>query len=166
MTLLSELDLEGAVLVEIDLQGWVLALAHEPAVVEYAVAVRTAMAAWPRICTRYLDTMPGPRSEPDSADARFVPGLEPDAVDSVVTKHGKDVFDDTDLEVLLHGLGARTVVLTGLLTAHGIASAAASARGRGFDVIVVRPACADVTPETHASALDALGAAGVAVVDI
>jgi nicotinamidase-related amidase len=165
VTRLDELDLEGAVLVEIDFQGWVLALAHEPTVVEHAVAVRGAMATLPRICTRYLDTAPGPRSDPDSAEARFVPRLEPGAADPVVTKHGKDAFDGTDLDTLLHGLNARTVVLTGLLTAHGIASAASSARRRGFDVIVVGPACADVTPQTHTSALDTLDTAGFIIVD-
>jgi nicotinamidase-related amidase len=124
---LGELDLDQAVLVEIDFQGWVLNLAHDPAVVEHAVAVRATMAARPRICTRYLDT---------------------------------------ELASLLHDLDTRTVVLTGLLTAHGVASAAMSARERGLDVIVVGPACADVTSETHARALDALRAEGVTVVDI
>jgi len=163
---LAELDLDGSALVEIDFQGWVLDLAHDPAVVEHAVTVRQAMAEQPRVCTRYLDTAPGPRSDPASAEARFVPGLEPGAADPVLTKHGKDVFADTDLEEVLRDLGVRTIVLTGLLTAHGVASTATSALGRGFDVVVVAPACADVTPDTHARALVGLAEVGITVVDL
>ncbi len=160
----ESLDLGAAALVEIDFQGWIIGLGHDPAVIQGAVAVRQAMSHRPRVCTRYLDPEPGPRADPLSPEASFDQRLRPGPDDHVVTKSGKDIFANPEMAAVLVGLDVTTVVITGLLTEHGVALAAASAQARGYHVVVVADACADFTAQSHAIALDALAAAGLTVV--
>lgn len=160
----GSVNLGTAALVEIDFQEWIIGLAHDPAVIDGAVAVREAMSDRPRVCTRYLDLEPGPRADPWSPEASFDQRLAPGVDDPVVTKHGKDVFANPQMEAVLRGLDVTTVVITGLLTEHGVALAAASAKACGYDVVVVADACADFTAQSHATALEAFSSAGVTVV--
>lgn len=157
-------ELRMAALVEIDFQSWIVDLAHDPGVIDCAAAVRKVMCHRPRVCTRYLDPEPGPRADPNSPEASFDPRLQPGPNDYLVTKYGKDIFANPEMDAVLVGLGVTTVVITGVLTGHGVALAAASARARGYHVVIVADACADLTPQSHSTALDALAAAGLTVV--
>lgn len=160
----ESVDLRAAVLVEIDFQGWIVSLGHDPAVVDRAVSVRQAMSHRPRVCTRYLDPEPGPRADPHSPEASFDPRLRPGPDDHIVTKHGKNIFASPEMEAVLKSLHVTTLVITGLLTEHGVALAAASAQALGYHVVIVADACADLTPQSHSTALEALAATGVTVV--
>lgn len=155
-------------LVEIDWQPWVLGLASQPEAVVEAVQVRHHLRRHGAlvVCTRYLsldraDTL---RADPDGAGARFLPDLAPQPGDRVVTKHGRDVTQDTTLLTLLDRHGVDRVVLTGLLTEHGVAIAARSLHERGHVVEVVADACSGASAEAHERALHELVAAGVDVV--
>lgn len=118
---------------------------------------------WPVISTRYLSPTPGDdRADPDHPDAAFADGFEPRG-QPVITKHGRDIFDVAQTDETLRDLGVEHVVLTGLVTGHGIRLAALSALDRGYAVTVVSNACADTTGEAHLAALDELRAAGVVV---
>jgi len=152
-------------LLEIDWQNWVLALAHDPWSAHLGREVRRLLAnlGWPVISTRYLSPTPGDdRADPDHPDAAFVDGFEPRG-QPVITKYDRDIFDVAQTDETLRGLGVEHVVLTGLVTGHGIRLAALSALDRGYAVTVVSNACADTTGEAHLAALDELRAAGVVV---
>jgi nicotinamidase-related amidase len=81
----------------------------------------------------------------------------------LVTKNGLDAFDGTDLDEYMRGLGVETVVVAGLSTAHGISATAATARERGYDVVVAGYATASVTEAEHHAALDRLAALGARI---
>lgn len=152
-------------LLEIDWQNWILALAHDPWSAHLGREVRRLLAnlGWPVISTRYLSPTPGDdRADPDHPDAAFVDGFEPRG-QPVITKHDRDIFDVAQTDETLRGLGVEHVVLTGLVTGHGIRLAALSALDRGYAVTVVSNACADTTAEAHLAALDELRDAGVVV---
>ena len=149
-------------LLEIDWQNWILALAHDPWSAHLGREVRRLLAnlGWPVISTRYLSPTPGDdRADPDHPDAAFVDGFEPRG-QPVITKHDRDIFDVAQTDETLRGLGVEHVVLTGLVTGHGIRLAALSALDRGYAVTVVSNACADTTAEAHLAALDELRDAG------
>ena len=152
-------------LLEIDWQNWILALAHDPWSAHLGREVRRLLAnlGWPVISTRYLSPTPGDdRADPDHPDAAFVDGFEPRG-QPVITKHDRDIFDVAQTDETLRGLGVEHVVLTGLVTSHGIRLAATSAQAHGYAVTVVSNACADTTREAHLAALGELRDAGVAV---
>ena len=152
-------------LLEIDWQNWILALAHDPWSAHLGRELRRLLAnlGWPVISTRYLSPDPDDdRADPDHPEAAFVDGFEPRR-QPVVTKRSRDIFDVAQTDEVLRGLGADHVVLTGLVTSHGIRLAATSALARGYAVTVVSNACADTTGDAHRAALDELRGLGVAV---
>jgi DNA-binding transcriptional MerR regulator/nicotinamidase-related amidase len=157
----------GTALLEIDWQPWVVGLGHDASAVARAREVRAAARArgWAVVCGRYLSTDPGDplRSDPDGPGACFVAGLGPLPGDAVVTKHGRDVFDVADVDRVLERLGTRRLMMTGLLTDHGVALSARSALARGLVVTVVADACAGTDEAAHDEALAGLRAAGAQI---
>lgn len=155
-------------LLEIDWQSWIAERGHDAAAADQGRRVRSAARAgdWPVICSRYLSADPAdrPRADPYSPDAAFLAGLGPEPGDPVVTKYGRDIFDVPELPTVLGPPDAGRLVLTGLMTDHGVALAARSAAARGWAVTVVADACAATSPEAHDRALDELRAAGIEIV--
>lgn len=154
-----------AALLEIDWQNWILDPGHDPCSAARGRELRLLFGTLglPVLSTRSPDADPdGPRSDPERRESAFATGFEP-MRRPVVTKRGRDVFEVEQIEGTLRGLGVEEVVLTGLLTGHGVRLAAESARRAGFSATVVADACADTAPAEHARALDGLRAAGIAV---
>jgi transcriptional regulator, merR family len=152
-------------LLEIDWQNWILDLAHDPWSAHLARELRRLLAnlGWPVVSTRYLSPEPGDdRADPEHRDAAFVDGFEPRG-QPVVTKYSRDIFDVTQTDEVLRSLGVDQLVLTGLVTSHGIRLAATSAQERGYAVTVVSNACADTSREAHLTALDELRGLGITV---
>lgn len=152
-------------LLEVDLQGWILGMAHDP---DVAAAARTARAAaraegWDVICLRYL-AHDGPHADPDAADVRFLPGLEPVRGDLVLSKWTRNAFDNPDLATNLGVRGIARVALTGLLTDRGVVLAARSALALGLQVDIIAAACAGSSADAHVRALRDLAADGARVV--
>lgn len=154
-------------LVEIDWQGWITALGHDPGAVGRAREVRRVAraASAPVLCTRYLSRDPADplRSDPRGEGASFLSGLTPGAGDPVVTKYGRDVFDAPGFDQVLSSLSVGRVVLTGVATDQGVADAARSALARGLRVVVIGDASAGLDASAHERALRELEAAGAVI---
>ena len=118
------------------------------------------------ICSRYLSADPADRSraDPGSADAAFLAGLGPEPGDPVVTKYGRDVFDVPELSALLGRLNTGRVLLTGLVTDHGVALAARSAAARQWAVTVVADACGATSSSAHDRTLAELRGSGIGII--
>lgn len=161
-------DSDALALLEIDLQPWILDIAHDRGMAPAARRVRAAMRERGAtvLCTRYLslDLADPLRSDPEGEGARFLDGLGPGPGDIVLTKHGRDVFDNPDVLANLRAREIDHVVFDGLLTDHGVLLAARSALDAGLRVTIAAAACAGSDEGAHRSALAALAAAG-AVVD-
>ena len=89
---------------------------------------------------RFTDTDPA---------AGIHPAVAPAAEDLVVTKRRVSAFAGSDLEVLLRGLGAGTLVLAGIATSGVVLSTLRQAADLDYRLVVLADACLDADPEVH-----------------
>jgi nicotinamidase-related amidase len=85
--------------------------------------------------------------------AEYADGLA-QAGDILVTKHQWGAFHGTDLDVQLRRRRIETIVLGGIATNMGVESTARQAWEHGYRLIVAEDACATMTAEMHAFAMD------------
>jgi nicotinamidase-related amidase len=79
----------------------------------------------------------------------FVPELNRQPSDIVVTKRTWGAFASTDLEQRLRAIGVTQVVVLGVATGAGVESTARQAYEQGFNVTLAIDAMADRRPEAH-----------------
>jgi len=79
----------------------------------------------------------------------FIPELDRQPSDIVVTKRTWGAFASTDLENRLKALGVTQVVVTGVATGTGVESTARQAYEHGFNVTLALDAMTDARPEAH-----------------
>ncbi len=93
---------------------------------------------------------PTPRPEGGLPDAwsELAEGLA-QAGDIRITKRQWGAFYGTELDLQLSRRGIRTIVLGGIATNFGVESTARQAWERGYNVILVEPACASASAELH-----------------
>lgn len=91
-----------------------------------------------------------------SWDADIVDELKPGPGVAVVDKTRMDAFHNTDLEVLIRGIGATRLVVTGIVTNACVETTTRSAAMRDLDVTVLENCCTTYSAEHQASALRAL----------
>ncbi len=83
----------------------------------------------------------------------FLPELDQQPGDLVVTKRTWGAFAHTDLEAQLTTLGVTQVVIAGVATSAGVESTARQAYEQGFNVTLATDAMTDPRPEAHAHSL-------------
>ena len=71
------------------------------------------------------------------------------AEDPVVTTRRVSAFAGSDLDVLLRGLGAGTLVLAGIATSGVVLSTLRQAADLDYRLVVLADACLDADPEVH-----------------
>jgi nicotinamidase-related amidase len=81
--------------------------------------------------------------------AEFVPELERQPSDHVVTKQRVGAFLGTDLDAYLRQRGATQIVLAGIATSGGVESTARNAYDLGYNVTLVVDAMTDRSEEMH-----------------
>ena len=79
----------------------------------------------------------------------FPPTLQPEAGDTIVTKHYASAFFGTSLASTLTALRVDTVLVTGFSTSGCVRATALDALQHGFAPFVVREACGDRDPRPH-----------------
>jgi nicotinamidase-related amidase len=84
---------------------------------------------------------------------KFVPELDQQPSDIVVTKKSWGAFPTTDIEKQLRGLGVTQVVLCGISTTSAVESTARQAYEAGFNVTLALDAMMDMNAEAHAAAV-------------
>jgi nicotinamidase-related amidase len=77
------------------------------------------------------------------------PAVAPQPGDLTVTKRRVSAFTGSDLEVLLRGLGAGTLVLAGIATSGVVLSTLRQAADLDYGLVVLADACLDGDPEVH-----------------
>lgn len=100
--------------------------------------------------TEHIRSSGGPRP-PDWTD--FVPELNRQPQDHVVTKRTWGAFIMSDLESHLNRLGVTQVVLAGVATSIGVESTARQAYELGFNVTLAIDAMLDPSPEAHQNSI-------------
>jgi gluconolactonase len=81
-------------------------------------------------------------------------GLEPQAGDHVVEKMRMNGFYETRLDILLRGLGAETILITGAWTNMSIEHTARHGADAGYEVVVASDGTSTVSDEWHDAALN------------
>ncbi len=81
-------------------------------------------------------------------------GLEPQAGDHVVEKMRMNGFYETRLDILLRGLGAETIVITGAWTNMSIEHTARHGADAGYEVVVVSDGTSTTGDEWQHAALN------------
>ena len=81
--------------------------------------------------------------------AEFLPELDRQPSDLVVTKRSWGAFANTDLEAQLRARGVTQVVVIGVATAGGVEATARQAYEGGFNVTLPLDAMTDARPEAH-----------------
>lgn len=82
--------------------------------------------------------------------------LAPQKGDIDIVRRRVSAFYNTDLEVVLRGLKAHTLLLTGMSTARVVESTARDANDRDYRAVVVSDACGADTIEKHENALKSI----------
>lgn len=75
--------------------------------------------------------------------------LEPRASEPVIVKRRVSAFSGSDLDVLLRGAGADTIILAGISTSGVVLSTLRQAADLDYRLTVLADACADPDPEVH-----------------
>jgi nicotinamidase-related amidase len=81
--------------------------------------------------------------------AEIHPAVAPEPGDLVVTKRRVSAFTGSDLDVLLRGLDASTLVLTGIATSGVVLSTLRQAADLDYRLVVLADACLDADHEVH-----------------
>jgi nicotinamidase-related amidase len=81
--------------------------------------------------------------------AQIHPAVAPLPGDPLVTKRRVSAFAGSDLDVLLRGLGAGTLVLSGIATSGVVLSTLRQAADLDYRLVVLADACLDADPEVH-----------------
>jgi ureidoacrylate peracid hydrolase len=89
-------------------------------------------------------------------DAGIVDELRPGPDAATVDKTRMDAFHGTDLEVLIRGISATRLVVTGIVTNACVETTTRSAAMRDLDVTILEDCCTTYSPEHQANALEAL----------
>jgi nicotinamidase-related amidase len=92
----------------------------------------------------------------DREDAQIVTELAPREGEIVVTKTTDSALTGTNLRLVLHNMGIKNVVLTGIFTDQCISSTVRSLADESFNVILVEDCCAAGTDELHRKELEIL----------
>jgi nicotinamidase-related amidase len=96
-------------------------------------------------------TEQGPRTSQTLAEGwtDFLPELDQQPSDIVVTKRSWGAFATTDLERQLKERGVTQVVVTGVATSGGVEATARQAYEQGFNVTLALDAMTDIREEAH-----------------
>lgn len=105
---------------------------------------------------RELDGSEGVHCVEGRPDTELVDELAPQPSDLLVRKRRYSCFLGTDLEILLRGLGARTLVLCGCLTDVCVHYTFADAHQRDYVVKVLEDCVGGSSQQAHLAALDAM----------
>lgn len=111
----------------------------------------------PIVLVNVAGSAPGRTEQPPRAPAAlpagftdFLPDLDRQPGDLVVTKHSWGAFAGTGLEARLKGIGVTQVVVVGVATGTGVEATARQAYEAGFNVTLAIDAMTDRRAEAHA----------------
>ena len=90
----------------------------------------------------------------DEDPSQLVPELQPAGDEIVVTKTTDSALTGTNLRLILHNLGIRTVICCGIFTDQCVSSTVRSLADESFAVIVLDDCCAAATDDLHVKELE------------
>lgn len=98
--------------------------------------------------------------------AEIIEGLGRHPDDVVVTKRRPSGFFDTDLDIVLRGLGITRLLVAGISTHWAVESTVRDGHSHDYEMIVIRQAVGSPFPEFHEPSLEAMASVFATVVDL
>jgi nicotinamidase-related amidase len=92
----------------------------------------------------------------DRADSQIVPELAPRDDEITIVKTTDSALTGTNLRLMLHNMGARSVVCCGIFTDQCVSSTVRSLADESFEVLVVEECCAAATDALHRHELEVI----------
>lgn len=86
--------------------------------------------------------------------SQIVPELMPQDDEIIVTKTTNSALTGTNLRLILHNLGIKTVICVGIFTDQCVSSTVRSLADESFHVIVLEDCCAAASEELHRNELE------------
>jgi nicotinamidase-related amidase len=83
----------------------------------------------------------------------IIPELAPRPGEPIIDKPGKGSFYATDLDLLLHRLGVRNLILTGITTDVCVHTTMREANDRGYECLILKDCCGATDRGNHLAAL-------------
>ncbi|VTZ26425.1 Uncharacterized isochorismatase family protein YwoC [Methylocella tundrae] len=156
---LTTLDPKTALII-VDLQKGVIGLPAIHPIGDVIARARALADAFrerglPVVLVNVAGGAPGRTEQPRQTGSRpegwtdFIPELNQQPSDIVVTKWTWGAFASTDLEAQLKARGVTQVVIAGVATGTGVEATARQAYEQGFNVTLATDAMTDRHPETH-----------------
>ena len=90
----------------------------------------------------------------DREDSQIVPELSPRDDEITIVKTTDSALTGTNLRLMLHNLGIRSVVCCGIFTDQCVSSTVRSLADESFEVLVVEECCAAATESLHRHELE------------
>ena len=90
----------------------------------------------------------------DSEDSQIVSELNPLNDEIVITKTTDSALTGTNLRLILHNMGIKDVIVSGIFTDQCVSSTVRSLADDSFGVLVVHDACAAATMKLHEKELE------------
>jgi nicotinamidase-related amidase len=90
----------------------------------------------------------------DNKDSQIIDELSPENDEITVLKTTDSALTGTNLRIILHNMGIKNVVTTGIFTDQCISSTVRSLADESFNVIVVEDCCAAATEDLHKHELE------------
>jgi len=90
----------------------------------------------------------------DRPDAQIVPELEPREGEIVVLKTTDSALTGTNLRLILHNMGIKDVIVSGIFTDQCVSSTVRSLADESYGVVVVDDCCAAATMDLHKRELE------------
>jgi len=90
----------------------------------------------------------------DSEDSQIVSELNPLNDEIVITKTTDSALTGTNLRLILHNMGIKDVIVSGIFTDQCVSSTVRSLADESFGVLVVHDACAAATMKLHERELE------------
>jgi nicotinamidase-related amidase len=156
----TQLDPNTALII-VDLQKGIIGARFLHAIDEIvtrarALADKFRELALPVVLVNVTGTAPGRTEQPPRQTSPvppgwtdFIPELNQQPDDIVVTKRTWGAFANTHLEAQLRTRRVTQVVVTGVSTGSGVESTARQAYEQGFNVTLATDAMTDIRPEAH-----------------
>ena len=90
----------------------------------------------------------------DELPSQMVAALAPEGDEIVVTKTTDSALTGTNLRLILHNLGIKTVICCGIFTDQCVSSTVRSLADESYQVVVLEDCCAAATDELHRKELE------------
>ena len=85
----------------------------------------------------------------DSEESQIVEELSPKGDEISIIKTTDSALTGTNLRLILHNMGIKTVIVTGIFTDQCVSSTVRSLADESFEVLVVEDCCSAATDEIH-----------------